>query len=201
MLSYKALVEGRRKIVVGITGASGAVYAQRLLYELSKIGNSVQVAVVFSENARVVWQHELALDLVHELANLAVAVYNNQDYSAPFASGSACFDTMFIVPCSMGAVARIANGLSSDLIARAADVMLKEKRRLILAPRETPYNAIHLRNMLALAELGAIIAPASPHFYAKPQNIDELVRGFVHRLLDLALLPVEEEAYRWGNKG
>lgn len=187
-----------RKLVVGLSGASGAIYAQKLFEALVKICHPQQVAVVFSKNAKTVWEHELGLDIHQELTNMGFLYYNINDYSAPFASGSARFDTMFVVPCSMGTMAKIAHCLSGDLLSRAADVMLKEKRRLILVPRESPYNAIHLRNMQILAELGAIIAPASPHFYAKPETLDALIQSFVHRLLDLADLPVSADVYRWG---
>lgn len=188
-----------RKLVLGLSGASGAIYAQKLLRELAKICQPEQVAVVCSKNAKLVWRCELDLEVEQELSRLGFVSYAIDDYSAPFASGSARFDTMFIVPCSMGTLARIAQGLSNDLLSRAADVILKEKRRLILVPRESPYNSLHLRNMQSLSDLGAIIAPASPHFYAKPQDLDSLIQGFIHRLLDLAELPESTEAYRWGS--
>lgn len=183
-----------RKIVVAVTGASGAVYAEELLQHLADMGlGKEQVGVVFSQNARKVWQYELGTSF----DRFPFTCYDIQDFDAPFASGSARFDTMFIVPCSMGMMGRIAQGLSSDLIARAADVMLKERRRLIIAPRESPYNLLHLKNMEQLILAGAVIAPASPHFYSIPTTLTALVQTMVHRWLDIAHLPISAKVYRW----
>ena len=181
-------------IIVAVTGASGAIYAKLLLDELRRFqskGEVKQIDVVFSENAKEVWKHEIAEELEHG------TIYNNNDYHAPFASGSALYDVMFICPCSMGTMGRIANGLSDTLISRAADVILKEHRKLILATRETPINLIHVNNMQTLAQAGAIIAPASPSFYSNPKTIEEVAMTVVDRLLQLGGL--KKETYRWGN--
>jgi len=182
-------------IIVAVTGASGSIYARLLfeeLYQLRLSGQVEQVGVVFSEKAKEIWKYEIGAfpqDFPHTL-------YNNNDFNAPFASGSSLFDTMIICPCSMGTMGRIANGISDTLIARAADVMLKERRRLILAIRETPMHLIHINNMQTLTQAGAIIAPASPSFYSHPQSIDELAMTMVDRLLQLADL--KKETFRWG---
>ena len=181
-------------IVVAVTGASGSIYAKLMLEELQQFqsdGLVEQVAVVFSEKAKEVWTHEIGT-----FPDFPFTVYGNDDFNAPFASGSSLYDVMIICPCSMGTMGRIANGLSDTLITRAADVMLKERRRLILAIRETPVHLIHINNMQILAQTGAIIAPASPSFYSHPQNIKELVMTMVNRLLQLADL--KKETYRWG---
>ncbi len=183
-----------RRVVVGITGASGALYAQRLLGKLSAMPD-VAVAVVFTDNGQQVYRYELG-DADYEI--LPFRRYDNNDFYAPFASGSAGFDTLIVLPCSMGALARIAGGLASDLISRTADVMLKERRCLILVPRETPYNLIHLRNMVQVTEAGGIICPAGPSFYSKPDTIEQLADTVVDRVLQLAGLEVD--GYRWGVK-
>jgi 4-hydroxy-3-polyprenylbenzoate decarboxylase len=126
-------------------------------------------------------------------------MYGPNDFYAPFASGSAGYDTMVIIPCSMGTLGRIATGISDDLITRAADVILKERGRLIVVPRETPYNLIHLRNMVTLTEAGAIIMPATPSFYSLPSNMDELVDTVVNRVLDLA--GIVNSGFHWGQDG
>lgn len=182
-----------KKIVVGIGGSSGAIYAKRLLEKLA-LQKDLELAVVMSANARINWQLELGdLNLEAYPAN----IYDAKDFFAPFASGSSRFEAMVICPCSMGLLGRIANGISDDLITRAADVMLKERRKLIVVPRETPFNLIHLRNMTQLTEAGAIICPAVPSFYSKPQTIEQLVDTVVDRIIDLIGLDVV--TYRWGN--
>ena len=181
-----------RKIVVGITGASGSIYAARMLAHLQTFGNDVEVGVVFSKNARDVWRHELG-----EEPRPPFKVYEPGDYFAPFASGSAQYKDMFIVPCSMGTLGRIAHGISDDLITRAADVILKERRRLICVVRDTPYNLVHLENMLKVTQAGGIILPASPSFYSRPQNFDQLADTVVARALDLAGLEVP--TFRWSS--
>lgn len=181
------------KIALGITGASGAIYARALLNRLTTLQNQVEeVGVVMSNNAREVWKHELGES---SYENLPFRFYDRQDFFAPFASGSARFNTVIICPCSMGTLGRIAGGISDDLITRAADVALKERRKLILVPRDTPYNLIHLRNMTTLTEAGAIICPASPSFYSLPKNLDDLASTVVDRVLDLAGLNIQ--AFRW----
>ena len=183
-------------IIVAITGASGSIYARLLLEELRRLQSTGQVNradVVFSDKAKEVWAHEVGTFP----EGLPFTVYDNNDFNAPFASGSSSYDTMMVCPCSMGTMGRIANGLSDTLITRAADVMLKERRRLILALRETPIHLIHINNMQILAQTGAIIAPASPSFYSHPQTIEELAMTVVDRLLQLAGL--KKEISRWGD--
>jgi flavin prenyltransferase len=182
----------KRKVVVAVTGASGSIYAMHLLRKLSSHAEKPEVGVVFSDNARDVWEFELGSKPEDEIA---LKIYSNRDFFAPFASGSAQYDTMIICPCSMGTLARIANGLSDDLTTRAADVMLKERRRLILALRDTPFSLIHINNMKAVTEAGAIVAPAAPSFYSKPKDLDALALTVVDRLIDLAGL--SNESYRW----
>ena len=184
-----------KNIIVAITGASGSIYARLLLEELHQLqlsGQVKQTDVVFSEKAKEVWAHELG-SLPN---NFPFQIFNNDDFNAPFASGSSLYDAMIVCPCSMGTMGRIANGLSDTLITRAADVMLKERRRLILAVRETPIHLIHINNMQILAQAGAIIAPASPSFYSHPQSVEELAMTVVDRLLQLA--GMKKETYRWG---
>lgn len=166
------------KIVIAIAGASGALYAKQLLDFLKM--TSHQVEVVASDNAKMVWMDEIGTHLKDSVANL----YSNRDFKAHFASGSAKYDQMVIIPCSMGTLGRIANGISDDLISRAADVFLKEKRKLILVPRDTPFNLIHIENMKKLMLAGATLIPAIPSFYSKPKTIEEVINTVVSRVLD-----------------
>lgn len=183
----------KKKIVVAITGASGAIYAKLLLQKLQQLHAQVaEVAVVMSDNAKQVWQVELDND---DYKTFPFKFYDKHDFMAPFASGSARFDTMVIVPCSMGTLGRIAGGISDDLITRAADVILKERRKLILVARDTPLNLIHIRNMQTVTEAGGIICPAVPSFYSKPKTIEELSLTVVNRVIDL--IGLENESYRW----
>ena len=185
--------DSNRKLIVAITGASGSIYAKMLLEKLRTLKNqSLEIAVVFSDTALEIWELETGQKYVE---TPPAKVYQNNSFFAPFASGSSAFDTMIICPASMGTLGRIANGVSDDLICRAADVMLKERRRLILVPRETPYNLIHLRNMETLTRAGAIICPATPSFYCKPITISDLVMTVVDRIISLA--GFESESYRW----
>ena len=187
------------KIVVAITGASGALYAKLLLEQLCALREQVsEVAVVFSDCGREVFCHELGETALAQLEKLPIKIYDNTSFYAPFASGSADFEAMIVAPCSMGTLSRIATGAADTLICRAADVMLKERRKLILVARETPYSLIHLRNMAAVAEAGAVVCPASPSFYSKPTSVEALAMTVVHRALTLA--GVKVEAYRWGEK-
>ena len=184
------------KIVIAITGASGSIYAKVLLEKLIGLPNqSSEIALVMSHNAKVVWQYELG-NKAYE--NYAVKHYASTDFMAPFASGSSAFNTMIIAPCSMGTLGRIAAGISDSLITRAADVMLKERKKLILMARETPYNLIHIRNMETITLAGGIIAPATPSFYSRPQTIEEVAATVTDRLLDLA--GIHHKSYRWGNE-
>jgi flavin prenyltransferase len=185
-----------RKIVVAATGASGSVYFKLLLDKLVQIRDQwSETAVIMSDNARLVWETELQNKAYGEYS---FPLYDKNDFSAPFASGSGQFDTMIIVPCSMGSLGRIATGISNDLITRAADVILKERRKLICVIRDTPYNLVHIRNMETVTLAGGIICPATPSFYSLPKTIEELASTVVDRVLDLAGMDVK--AYRWGTE-
>ncbi|MES2875099.1 MAG: UbiX family flavin prenyltransferase [Bacteroidota bacterium] len=184
----------KRKIAIAITGASGSVYAKVLLDKIVALRNQIsEVGVVMSDNAMDVWKHELG-NTVYE--NYELNFFNKHDFNAPFASGSAGFDTLIVCPCSMGTLGRIASGLSNDLITRSADVILKERRKLVLVVRETPYNLIHINNMKTVTEAGGIICPATPSFYSLPRTIEELAATVISRVIDLVGL--EDESYRWG---
>jgi 4-hydroxy-3-polyprenylbenzoate decarboxylase len=183
----------KKKVVVAITGASGSVYAHVLLEKLLLIQDQIdQVGLVLSSNARDVWEYELQNK---DYENLPWKIWGKDDFFAPFASGSAGFDTMIICPCSMGTLGRIAAGLSDDLITRSADVILKERRKLICVLRDTPYNLIHIRNMATITEAGGIICPASPSFYSRPSDFKELAATVVDRVLDLAGFEIKTS--RW----
>jgi 4-hydroxy-3-polyprenylbenzoate decarboxylase len=183
----------RYPLVVAITGASGSVYARRLLERALEHFESIGLTV--SRHAFRVMQEELLLEttpaefrpemLLPGVAGTDRIYYHDpHDFDAPFASGSAAPEALVVVPCSMGTLGRIAGGTSDDLLTRAADVMLKERRKLILVPRETPLSLIHLRNMLAVTEAGAVVMPAAPGFYHRPQRVEELVDFIVSRILD-----------------
>ncbi|WP_291767515.1 UbiX family flavin prenyltransferase [Caldivirga sp. UBA161] len=185
-----------RRIVVAVTGASGVIYGLRLLESLRRI-NDVEVHLVVSKSASKVLQHELGLS-ISELAKLAHRAYNDDELDAPIASGSFNFQAMSIVPCSMKTLAAIAHGYTSNLITRAADVALKERRRLILLIREAPYSLIHIRNMELVTQAGAIVMPASPPFYGKPKTIDDLINAVVGRVM--ALMGIDNDLYPvWGS--
>jgi flavin prenyltransferase len=182
-----------RKIVLAVTGASGSIYALKLLEKLNQLKfPPEEVAVIFSETAKEIWVAETGqkFDPVFPANE-----YNIKSFYAPFASGSSQYDSMIICPASMGSIGRIANGTSEDLIARSADVMLKERRRLIIVPREAPYNLIHIENMKTLTLAGAIICPATPSFYSNPKTIDDLVMTVVDRIIDLC--GFENNSFRW----
>jgi flavin prenyltransferase len=184
----------KHKIVVAISGASGSVYAKVLLDKLVLLQDQVaEVGIVMSDNAKEIWQKEIGNSGYDKYP---FRFFGKMDFNAPFASGSSSYRTMIIVPCSMGTLGRIAAGISNDLIARAADVMLKERRRLILVTRDTPLSLIHINNMKAVTEAGGIICPASPSFYSNPQNFEELAATVVDRVIDLAGL--EQKTFRWG---
>jgi 4-hydroxy-3-polyprenylbenzoate decarboxylase len=184
-----------RRLVIGISGASGAPYARRLLRILSRsdFGAPVEVSLVLSRTAETVWRHECG----GSPRDLGLPVWTGRDYAAPFASGSSAADAMAVVPASMSCIARIAHGISDDLLTRAADVMLKERRRLVLVPREAPYSAIHLENMLAVTRAGAVVVPASPSFYGLPATIDDVLDSVLARVLDHLGLP-NALSRRWG---
>lgn len=183
------------KLLVAISGASGALYAKRLLdglAEARKSGADVQVTVCFSNNGRQVWQHELGAAPVGDVREAA-----NDDFTCAFASGSALWHAVVVVPCSVGRVGRIASGMADDLISRAADVALKERRTLILAVRETPLSLIHLENLVTVARAGAIVLPAVPSFYSKPDTVTAVVDTVVDRILDQLAIG-RAQSPRWG---
>jgi flavin prenyltransferase len=184
----------QHKIVIAITGASGSIYAKVLLDKLAALNTQVaQVGIVMSKNAKEVWETELGNTYFN---NYPFNYYEKFDFNAPFASGSAGYNTMIVAPCSMGTLGRIAAGISDDLITRAADVVLKERRKLILMVRETPYNLIHIKNMETVTLAGGIICPATPSFYSRPTTIEQAAATVVDRVIDLAGL--KQDSYRWG---
>ncbi len=166
------------KFVIAISGASGAIYAVRLLHFLQQTNHQVELAV--TPNAVDIAKEECGFDLYQT----DYPTFGPKDFSAPFASGSAPYDALAVVPCSMGTLGRIAHGYSDSLIARTADVFLKEQRKTIVVPRETPFSLVHLENMRLLAQAGATILPANPSFYSKPATIEEAVDTVVARILD-----------------
>lgn len=195
-----------RHFVVAITGASGSVYGLRLISELLRSGE--RVSLILTSAGRQVMNHETGLEWSAEIkvqrqqvqeyfASIAVDCLAIDDFWAGAASGSAAADAMIVAPCSMGTLGRIAAGLSGNLLERAADVMLKERRSLLLVPRETPFNNIHLENLLRLSQSGAIILPAMPGFYHGPETIEDLVDFVVGKILDQ--LDVQHSLFtRWG---
>lgn len=183
-----------KKIVVAISGASGSVYPKILLEKLLLAKDQwTELSVVMTENAKQVWKTELDNGSFNDFP---VKYYGTMDFMAPFASGSGQYDTMIIIPCSMGTLGRIATGISNDLITRAADVVLKERRKLICVIRDTPYNLIHIRNMESVTLAGGIICPATPSFYSRPKTIEEVAATVVDRVLDLAGIDIT--TFRWG---
>lgn len=195
-----------RQFVIAITGASGSVYGLRLVRELLRAG--ARVSLILTSAGLQVLRHETGLDWSEDIkkqrlqvqeyfASIAIECLANNDFLDGAASGSAAADAMIVIPCSMGSAGRIAAGLSSNLLERAADVMLKERRPLILVPRETPFNTIHLENLLRLSRAGAVVLPAMPGFYHGPETIDDLVDFVVGKVLDV--LDIEHTLFaRWG---
>lgn len=184
-----------KKVVIAVTGASGSIYARVLFDKIILLKDQVQtVGVIMSDNAKYVWKHELGNE---DYRQLPFTIYEKHDFTAPFASGSAGYDAMIVCPSSMGTLGRIAAGISDDLVTRAADVMMKERRKLLLIIRDTPYNLIHIDNMRKVTESGGIIIPATPSFYSLPKNFDELAATVIDRVLQLAGLEVK--TFRWGN--
>ena len=181
------------KLVVAVSGASGAPYAKRLLDFLAAEGKAfgVSVDLVFTETGKQVWKQEIGAE-----PSYPFPTWKNRDFTAPFASGSAPYDAMVVVPCSAGALARIAHGVSMDLVGRAGDVMLKERRRLVLCLRETPLSLVHARAVAQVIEAGALVLPASPSFYSNPKDIGALVDTVVARILDRLGIP-NELMRRW----
>ncbi len=183
-----------KKIVIAVSGASGSIYAKLLIEKLLLINDQFEeLSLVLSNNAKEVWKTELGNT---EYLKYPVKYYDKLNFDAPFASGSGNYDTMIIAPCSMGILGRIAGGISDDLITRAADVILKERRKLLLMIRDTPYNLVHIRNMETVTLAGGIICPATPSFYSLPKTIEEVASTVVDRLLDIAGFNIQ--AYRWG---
>jgi len=186
----------KHKIIVAVTGASGAIYAKVLFDKLVQLQAQIEeVGVLMSDNAKYVWKTELENT---DYNNYPFTFYDKMEFMAPFASGSANFGTMIICPSSMGTMGRIAAGISNDLTTRAADVILKERRKLIIVARETPYSLIHINNMKTITEAGGIICPATPSFYSKPQTFEQLAATVIDRVITLSGL--QNNAYSWGDK-
>ncbi len=183
-----------KKVLIAVTGASGSIYAKVLLDKLSQIRDQWQDAsLVMSTNAKEVWRTELGDAATDQYP---VRSWSSMDFNAPFASGSGNYDTMIIIPCSMGTLGRIAGGISNDLVTRAADVILKERRKLICVIRDTPYSLVHIRNMETVTLAGGIICPATPSFYSLPKTFEQLAATVVDRVLDLAGFRID--TFRWG---
>mgnify|MGYP001262489142 FL=1 len=186
----------KHKIIVAVTGASGAIYAKVLFDKLVLLKDQIEnIGLLMSENAKFVWKQELGNT---DYQKYPFKLYDKMDFMAPFASGSANYETMIICPSSMGMMGRIASGVSNDLTTRAADVILKERRKLIIVARETPLNLIHINNMKLITEAGGIICPATPSFYSKPKNFEELASTVIDRVIMLADL--QYNSYSW-NEG
>ena len=186
-----------KKLVIAITGASGSLYAKLLIDEVVKHQHLFkEISVVMTNNAKEVWEYELKNK---DYTNYPFKFWEANNFYAPFASGSAGYTDMIICPCSTGMLGRIANGISNDLITRAADVMMKERKKLVLVVREMPYHLIHLQNMTILTQAGAIICPASPSLYHLPSNIEELLMSVVHRVLNLIDIYPQKQ-YKWNTE-
>lgn len=181
------------KIVVGVSGGSGSIYAVSLLKALQQL--NIETHLVVSTMGEFVSNHETGIDL-DELKHMATHFYDNKDFAAPIASGSFRVDGMVVAPCSMKTLSSVANGFSDNLLTRACDVTIKERRNLVLVPRETPLSPIHLENMLKLSRMGVTIFPPTPGFYNHPETIEDMVLNMVGRILDM--LHIENElAKRW----
>ena len=184
----------KHKVIVAITGASGSIYAVHLLAKLEVLKDQIEdVAVIFSVNGKKVWEHETG---DNDFKEIPFSIYPADDFFAPFASGSANYDIMIVCPCSMGTLGKIANGVTDDLITRAADVALKERRRLILVTREMPVNLVHITNMRNITLAGGIICPASPSFYSRPDTVESLINTVTDRILNLAGFDID--TFHWG---
>ena len=190
------MIKNKHKIIVSVSGASGSIYAKVLFDKLVKLKEQIEVVgVLMSDNAKYVWETELDNS---DYNNYPFTFYDKMDFMAPFASGSANYGTMIICPCSMGTMGRIATGISNDLTTRAADVILKERRKLVIVARETPLSLIHINNMKIITEAGGIICPATPSFYSKPQTFEALAATVIDRVLTLSGL--DNKSYSWGAK-
>ena len=183
------------KIAIGITGASGAIYARLVLERLLSAPEVEHIYLIYSDTARDV----AAFEGEAMPSDPRIEVLDNSDLFSPVASGSSCCDAMIVVPCSVGTLARIACGTAQTLLERAADVMLKERRRLVLVVREAPYSLIHLRNMTTVTEAGGIVLPASPSFYSHPSDIGALCMTVVERALSIA--GVDIPRFEWNGRG
>ncbi|RYY40414.1 MAG: UbiX family flavin prenyltransferase [Chitinophagaceae bacterium] len=184
----------KKKIAVAVTGASGSIYARLLLRKLEQLKHQcAEVSVVMSDNAKYNWELELG---EKDYDRFPFRYFSKNDFLAPFASGSAKYDALVVIPCSMGTLGRIASGSSNDLITRGADVVLKERKKLVLVVRDTPYNLVHIRNMETVTLAGGIICPATPSFYSQPKTIEEAASTVVDRVVDL--IGLENESFRWG---
>ena len=184
-----------KKIAIAITGASGAIYAKILLEKLGDLKEQIEeLSIVMTDNAKLVWKTELGNETYDKFP---ARYFSTKDFTAPFASGSAKYDCLIIVPCSMGTLGRIASGISNDLISRAADVILKERKSLVCVIRDTPYNLVHIRNMETVTLAGGIICPASPSFYNNPTTIEEAVGTVINRVIDL--IGLNNPSFRWGS--
>lgn len=188
-----------KKLVLGIGGSSGSIYAKVLMDDLAGPLRDQwdAVGVVMSDNAKFNWEYELGNK---DYEKYPFDLYDKRDFMAPFASGSAKYEAMIVCPCSMGTLGRVAHGISDDLLTRACDVVLKERRKLILCTRDKPLSLIHLRNMVQLTEAGAIISPCNPSFYSRPADFEGLARTVTNRVLDLAGFDLAG-IYRWGEDG
>jgi len=190
-----------KKYIVGITGASGSIYGIRLIEELLKAGNEVHI--IITDSGKKVMKYETDYDtdsLLNRFKDSSsnIKVYDVENLFAPTASGSFKTDGMIIMPCSMSTLGEISNGVSKNLLGRSSDVCLKEKRKLIIVPRETPFNTIHLKNMINLSEAGAIILPAMPGFYHIPKSLEDIINFVVGKVLDA--LDIENNLFqKWGN--
>lgn len=183
------------KIAVAVTGASGAVYARLLVERLAKTEEVEELALIFTDNGKQVMEYEEGMEWLQEFS--FIRYFDNRDFNAPVASGSGDYDALVLVPCSAGMMGRIANGISDDLVSRAADVMLKERRLLILVLRETPLTSIHIDNMKAITVAGGIVMPAAPFFYSRPSSIEELCGTVIQRIISLLKLSSGQD-FHWG---
>ena len=190
------MIKNKHKIIVSVSGASGSIYAKVLFDKLVQLKEQIEVVgVLMSDNAKYVWETELDNS---DYQDYPFTFYDKMDFMAPFASGSANFGTMIVCPCSMGTMGRIAAGISNDLTTRAADVILKERRKLIIVARETPLSLIHINNMKIITEAGGIICPATPSFYSNPKTFEALAATVIDRVLTLSGL--DNKSYSWGEK-
>ncbi len=189
-----------KNILLAVSGASGAIYAKSFIEQINQIQsiyNDLNFYLIFTDTAKTVWEDEIGKLQLFLEKQTKVQLINNSNFSFKYASGSNTLDAMVILPCSMGTLGRIACGISHDLIGRIADVQLKERRTLVICPRETPYSAIHLKNMLSLTQNGAIIAPACPSFYHKAQTLDKLAQSFSSRIIEISKIAQLDNNYKW----